>query len=161
MVRASDGRPDDTTMRAYRAPFEPPASRRPMHVFPRHILRSGRWLADIERNLETFTGPPRSSGRRTISRSGRRNSKSGAGCCRGHGSPKSRTADTTFGKTPSTRPWRRSKRISRSLSSLRLSSAPGGESYSLMVCAGRQPNDSAIYNRWRPDRPFPFRGPPR
>ena len=44
-------------MRAYRAPFEPPASRRPLHVFPRHILRSGRWLADIERNLETFTGP--------------------------------------------------------------------------------------------------------
>lgn len=51
------GRPDDTVMRAYRAPFEPPALRRPLHVFPRHILRSKRWLADIERNLETFTGP--------------------------------------------------------------------------------------------------------
>lgn len=51
------GRPDDTVMRAYRAPFEPPASRRPLHVFPRHILCSKPWLADIERNLETFTGP--------------------------------------------------------------------------------------------------------
>ena len=98
-------------MCAYRAPFAPPASRRPLHVFPRHILRSKPWLATIERRLEASRGLPRSSGRRTISRSGSKNSKNGAGSCRGPGLPKSLTADTTFGKTHATTRWRRSNRI--------------------------------------------------
>ena len=50
------GAPDAVTMRAYRAPFDPPAPRRPLHIFPRHILQSKHWLAGIERGLECFSG---------------------------------------------------------------------------------------------------------
>src|SRR3954466_11372274 len=38
-------------MNAYRGPFPTPESRRPMHVFPREILRSRPLLAEIERGL--------------------------------------------------------------------------------------------------------------
>ena len=50
------GAPDAVTLRAYRTPFDPPAPRRPLHIFPRHILQSKHWLAEIERGLEGFSG---------------------------------------------------------------------------------------------------------
>jgi haloalkane dehalogenase len=41
----------ETVMNAYRRPFPTPASRRPIAVFPREILASRPFLADIERRL--------------------------------------------------------------------------------------------------------------
>jgi haloalkane dehalogenase len=41
----------DAVMNAYRGPFPTPASRRPTAVFPRQILESRPFLADIERRL--------------------------------------------------------------------------------------------------------------
>ncbi len=38
-------------MAAYRGPFPTPESRRPIHVFPREILASRPFLADVERGL--------------------------------------------------------------------------------------------------------------
>jgi haloalkane dehalogenase len=49
----------EAVMEAYRAPFPTPASRRPMHVFPREILRSRRpFLADIEQRLPALADRP-------------------------------------------------------------------------------------------------------
>ena len=39
---------------AYRGPFPTPASRRPTHVFPREILGSRPWLAEIENDLRVL-----------------------------------------------------------------------------------------------------------
>jgi len=50
------GAPDPLTMQAYRAPFEPPVPRTPLHIFPRHILQSKLWLADIEQGLKAYKG---------------------------------------------------------------------------------------------------------
>ena len=41
----------DAVMDAYRGPFPTAESRRPMHVFPREILASRPFLAEIERGL--------------------------------------------------------------------------------------------------------------
>ena len=41
----------DVVMNAYRGPFPTPESRRPMHVFPREILASRAFLAEIESKL--------------------------------------------------------------------------------------------------------------
>ncbi|WP_081706590.1 alpha/beta fold hydrolase [Nocardia sp. CNY236] len=48
----------DTVMNAYRGPFPTPASRRPVHAFPREILGSRDLLADIERKLPTVADRP-------------------------------------------------------------------------------------------------------
>jgi haloalkane dehalogenase len=45
-------------MDAYRGPFPTPESRRPMHVFPREILRSRAFLAEIERVLPVLAERP-------------------------------------------------------------------------------------------------------
>jgi haloalkane dehalogenase len=45
-------------MNAYRGPFPTPDSRRPMHVFPREILRSRPFLAEIERGLVSLSDRP-------------------------------------------------------------------------------------------------------
>jgi haloalkane dehalogenase len=45
-------------MDAYRGPFPSPESRRPMHVFPREILASRPFLADVERGLPAFRDRP-------------------------------------------------------------------------------------------------------
>jgi haloalkane dehalogenase len=45
-------------MNAYRGPFADPRSRRPMQVFPREILRSRPFLADIERRLPILPDRP-------------------------------------------------------------------------------------------------------
>jgi len=45
-------------MNAYRGPFPTPDSRRPMHVFPREILRSRPFLAEIERGLVKLRDRP-------------------------------------------------------------------------------------------------------
>jgi haloalkane dehalogenase len=50
----------DQVMNAYRGPFPTPASREPTYVFPREILRSRRFLADIAAQL------PRLSDRRAL-----------------------------------------------------------------------------------------------
>jgi haloalkane dehalogenase len=47
---------DDAIMKAYRAPFEPPRSRRPLHIFPREILKSKQFLAQLEKNLSGYKG---------------------------------------------------------------------------------------------------------
>ena len=47
-----------TVMDAYRGPFRQPASRRPVHVLPREILGSRRFLADVERRLAVLTDRP-------------------------------------------------------------------------------------------------------
>jgi haloalkane dehalogenase len=49
--------PDDV-MNAYRGPFPDQRSRVPAWVFPREILRSRPWLAQIERALPTVTDRP-------------------------------------------------------------------------------------------------------
>jgi haloalkane dehalogenase len=49
---------DDTVMNAYRGPFLDPQSRTPVHVFPREILGSRPFLAEIERRLPTVAGKP-------------------------------------------------------------------------------------------------------
>ena len=45
-------------MEAYRGPFARRESRRPVHVFPREILASGEYLAEVERNLEKLRTLP-------------------------------------------------------------------------------------------------------
>ncbi len=45
-------------MDAYRGPFPTPSSRRPMHVFPREILRSRPFLAEVERGLSGLADRP-------------------------------------------------------------------------------------------------------
>jgi haloalkane dehalogenase len=45
-------------MDAYRGPFPTPESRRPMHVFPREILHSRTFLAEIERQLPKLSDRP-------------------------------------------------------------------------------------------------------
>jgi haloalkane dehalogenase len=48
----------DAVMDAYRGPFPTPESRRPMHVFPREILGSRPFLAEIERGLPALANRP-------------------------------------------------------------------------------------------------------
>jgi haloalkane dehalogenase len=48
----------DQVMDAYRGPFPTPESRRPVHVFPREILGSRPFLAEIESRLGTVRGRP-------------------------------------------------------------------------------------------------------
>jgi haloalkane dehalogenase len=48
----------DVVMGAYRGPFPTPASRRPTAVFPREILASRPFLADIERQLPQLSDRP-------------------------------------------------------------------------------------------------------
>jgi len=48
----------DVVMNAYRGPFPTPASRRPTAVFPREILQSRPFLADIERRLPELRDRP-------------------------------------------------------------------------------------------------------
>jgi haloalkane dehalogenase len=45
-------------MAAYRGPFPTVASRRPARVFPREILASRPWLAEIERDLSVLRDRP-------------------------------------------------------------------------------------------------------
>jgi haloalkane dehalogenase len=45
-------------MDAYRGPFPTPASRTPLHVFPRQILASRPFLAEIERDLPKLSDRP-------------------------------------------------------------------------------------------------------
>jgi haloalkane dehalogenase len=45
-------------MDAYRGPFPTPETRRPMHVFPREILRSRPFLAEVERGLTALADRP-------------------------------------------------------------------------------------------------------
>ena len=45
-------------MDAYRGPFPDPGSRTPLHVFPREILRSGPFLAAVERKLPELHDRP-------------------------------------------------------------------------------------------------------
>ena len=45
-------------MDAYRGPFPTPASRRPTAVFPREILASRPFLADVERRLPLLRDRP-------------------------------------------------------------------------------------------------------
>ena len=45
-------------MNAYRGPFPDPASRLPVHVFPREILRSIPFLAEVERGLPALRDRP-------------------------------------------------------------------------------------------------------
>jgi len=47
-----------TVMDAYRGPFPTPESRRPLHVFPREILASRPFLAEIERGLPELADKP-------------------------------------------------------------------------------------------------------
>jgi haloalkane dehalogenase len=48
----------DEVMNAYRGPFPDPESRRPVWVFPREILRSRPFLAEIERGLPAVADRP-------------------------------------------------------------------------------------------------------
>jgi haloalkane dehalogenase len=48
----------DEVMDAYRGPFPTPESRRPLHVFPREILGSRPFLAEIERGLPALADRP-------------------------------------------------------------------------------------------------------
>ena len=48
----------EEVMDAYRGPFPNPESRRPVHVFPREILASRPFLAEIERALPALRGRP-------------------------------------------------------------------------------------------------------
>jgi haloalkane dehalogenase len=48
----------EAVMNAYRGPFPTPASRRPTAVFPREILASRPFLADIERRLPRLGDRP-------------------------------------------------------------------------------------------------------
>jgi haloalkane dehalogenase len=45
----------DAVMNAYRGPFPTPESRRPAYVFPREILRSRPFLAEIEKQLPALS----------------------------------------------------------------------------------------------------------
>jgi haloalkane dehalogenase len=48
----------DEVMNAYRGPFPTPDSRLPMWVFPREILRSRPFLAEVERGLPAISDRP-------------------------------------------------------------------------------------------------------
>jgi haloalkane dehalogenase len=48
----------EAVMDAYRGPFPTPESRRPMHVFPREILGSRPFLAEVERGLRALGDRP-------------------------------------------------------------------------------------------------------
>jgi haloalkane dehalogenase len=48
----------EAVMDAYRGPFPTPESRRPMHVFPREILGSRPFLAELERGLPAVADKP-------------------------------------------------------------------------------------------------------
>jgi haloalkane dehalogenase len=48
----------EAVMDAYRGPFPTPESRRPVHVFPREILASRPFLAEIERGLPALSDRP-------------------------------------------------------------------------------------------------------
>jgi haloalkane dehalogenase len=48
----------EEVMNAYRGPFPTPESRVPVHVFPREILRSRPWLAEIDRSLPMLRDRP-------------------------------------------------------------------------------------------------------
>jgi haloalkane dehalogenase len=48
----------DEVMNAYRGPFPTPASRKPVHVFPREILHSRPFLAEVERGLPQVRDRP-------------------------------------------------------------------------------------------------------
>jgi haloalkane dehalogenase len=48
----------ESVMDAYRGPFPTPDSRRPMHVFPREILGSRPFLAEIEAGLSKLSDRP-------------------------------------------------------------------------------------------------------
>jgi len=48
----------EQVMNAYRGPFPDPRSRLPTYVFPREILASRPWLAEIERALPTLADRP-------------------------------------------------------------------------------------------------------
>ena len=48
----------DEVMNAYRGPFPTPDSRLPMWIFPREILGSRPFLAEIERGLPSLSGRP-------------------------------------------------------------------------------------------------------
>jgi haloalkane dehalogenase len=48
----------DAVMTAYRGPFPTPESRRPVHVFPREILASRAFLAEIESKLAALAARP-------------------------------------------------------------------------------------------------------
>jgi haloalkane dehalogenase len=48
----------EEVMNAYRGPFPTPESRIPVHVFPREILRSRPWLAEIDRGLPMLQDRP-------------------------------------------------------------------------------------------------------
>jgi haloalkane dehalogenase len=52
------GKLADEVMGAYRGPFPTPESRRPLHVFPREILRSRPFLAEVERGLPALADRP-------------------------------------------------------------------------------------------------------
>jgi haloalkane dehalogenase len=52
----------EPVMAAYRGPFPTPDSRRPLYVFPREILRSRPFLAEIERGLRVLSDPSRAAG---------------------------------------------------------------------------------------------------
>ena len=47
-----------SVMDAYRAPFPTPGSRRPVHIFPREILGSIGFLAEVEAGLPTLRDRP-------------------------------------------------------------------------------------------------------
>jgi haloalkane dehalogenase len=48
----------DPVMEAYRGPFPTPELRRPLHVFPREILTSRPFLAEVERGLPALAHRP-------------------------------------------------------------------------------------------------------
>jgi haloalkane dehalogenase len=48
----------DEVMNAYRGPFPTPGSRKPVHVFPREILKSRPFLAEVERGLPALRERP-------------------------------------------------------------------------------------------------------
>jgi haloalkane dehalogenase len=51
-------KPSREVMDAYRGPFARRDSRKPMHVFPREILASREYLAEVERDLTRLRGLP-------------------------------------------------------------------------------------------------------
>lgn len=44
-------------MTAYRAPFDPPRLRAPLHIFPRQITAAQDWLDNLETRLTAYRGP--------------------------------------------------------------------------------------------------------
>lgn len=57
-ARGPGGKRTPAEMAAYRAPFPTAASREPVHVFPREILDSAAWLAEIEAALPRLAAKP-------------------------------------------------------------------------------------------------------